>query len=272
MSRRTRPGKSHREGITLIQLIQKFPDDAAAAWFVDARWPEGIICPHCGFTNVNANAKHPTMPYRCRERCCRKHFSTRTGTVMQSSKPGFQRWAIAIFLIATHLKGMSRMKLHRDLGITQKSSWFLAHRIRETFDFAWLPGFPGPIEADETFIGGKRKNMSHDKRKEQTGRGAAGKTIVAGVKDRKTGQVSARAVKGTDAVTLQGVVRYLVEPGVTVYTGEALGYQGMTDMDHHTVNHSVGEYVNDRGPYQRYRVVLVPAETWLLRHLPQNQP
>ncbi|KKZ12207.1 MAG: hypothetical protein TE42_05355 [Candidatus Synechococcus spongiarum SP3] len=148
--------------------------------------------------------------------------------------------------MATHLKGIASMKLHRDLGITQKSAWFLAHRIRETFDFAWLPGLPGPIEADETFIGGKRKNMSHDQRKEQTGHGAVGKAIIAGVKDRTTGQISARVVKGTDALTLQGFMRCHVEAGATVYTDAALAYQGMTDMDHHTVNHSVGEYVNDR--------------------------
>ena len=165
---------------------------------------------------------------------------------MECSKLGFQVWAIAIFLIATHLKGISSMKLHRDLGITQKSAWFLAHRIRKTFDFSWLPGFDGPIEADETFIGGKRKNMSHDKRKESTGRGAVGKAVVAGVKDRKTGKVSAMVVKGTDAATLKEFVRYHVSPGTTVYTDEAAGYQGMTDMDHQTVTHSVGEYVNHR--------------------------
>ncbi|SAY39447.1 IS1595 family transposase, partial [Candidatus Synechococcus spongiarum] len=166
---------------------------------------------------------------------------------MEYSKLGFQIWVIAIFLIATNLKGISSMKLHRDLGITQKSVCFLAHRIRESFDFSWLPGFDGPIEADETFVGGKRKNMFHDKRKEQTGRGPVGKVIVAGVKDRKTGQVSARVVKGTDAATLKGFVRYHAEPGTTVYTDEALDYQGMTDMDYQTVNHGVGEYVDDMG-------------------------
>ena len=246
------PGKAHRSGITLMQLIQKFPDDATAeSWFVDARWPEGIICPHCGSSNVNPNAKHPSMPYRCRERNCRKRFSIKTGTVMECSNLGYQVWAIAIFLIATNLKGISSMKLHRDLGVTQKTAWFLAHRIRETWKINdssclnWLPGFPGPIEVDETYIGGKRKNMSHEKRKELTGRGPVGKVAVAGVKDRTTGQVSARVVQGTDSVTLQGFVRHHAVPGTTVYTDEARAYQGMTDLDHHTVNHSVGEYVND---------------------------
>lgn len=248
------PGKSQRQGITLVQLMQMFPNDATAEiWFVQARWPEGIQCPHCGSFNVNAHCKHPTMPYRCKDKNCRKHFSTKTGTVMECSNLGFHIWAIAIFLVATNLKGISSMKLHRDLGITQQSAWFLAHRIRETWNddferFEWLPGFVeflGPIEADETFIGGKRKNMSHEKRKEQIGRGAVGKAVVAGIKDRKTGKVSAKVVQGTDSVTLQGFVRHHAVPGTTVYTDEARGYQGMTDMDHHAVNHGVGEYVND---------------------------
>ena len=95
-------------------------------------------------------------------------------------------------------------------------------------------------------MGGKRRNMSHDKRKGLTGRGAVGKAVVTGVQDRKTGQVSARVVKDTDAVTLKGFVRYHAKPGTTVYTDEAPGYQGMADMDHHTVNHGAGEYVVDR--------------------------
>ena len=93
-----------------MELMQKFPDDKTAeAWFVQSRWPEGIVCPHCGSVNVNPNTKHRSMPYRCRD--CRKRFSTRTATVMECSKLGFQIWAIAIFLIATNLKGISSMKL-----------------------------------------------------------------------------------------------------------------------------------------------------------------
>ena len=243
------PGKHFRKGITFPELLKMFPDDATAeTWFVQSRWPEGVTCPHCGSSNVQIGAKHPSMPYRCREKDCAKRFSTKTGTVVECSKLGYQVWAIAIFLIATNLKGISSMKLHRDLGVTQKTAWFLAHRIRETWTdqeegFAWM--FPGPIEADETFFGGKRKNMSHEKRKEFTGRGPVGKTAVAGVKDRTTGKVSARVVQGTDSVTLQGFVRHHAIPGTTVYTDEARAYQGMTDFDHHSVNHSVGEYVND---------------------------
>ena len=150
------------------------------------------------------------MPYRCREKGCAKRFSTRRGTVMECSNPGFPLWAIAVFLLATNLKGISSMKLHRDLGVTRKTAWFLPHRIRETWQgtsswFAWLPGFnpcDGPIEADETCVGGQRKNMSRKKRKHLRGRGTVGKVAVAGVKDCKTGKVSARVVQNTDSATL----------------------------------------------------------------------
>ena len=204
--------------------------------------PEGA---HCGSANVKTGANHHSMPFRCRQKGCAKRFSTKTGTVMECSNLGFQVWAIAIFLVATTLKGISSMKLHRDLGVTQKTAWFLAHRIRETWQdtsswFAWLPGFhpfDGPIEADETYVGGKRKNMSHEKRKQIRGRGTVGKVAVAGVKDRATGQVSARVVQNTDSVTLQGFVQHHGTPGATVYTDAALAYRGMTGFEHQAVNH-----------------------------------
>ena len=126
------PGKNYRNGISLVRLMQMFPDDeTAAAWFVKQRWPEGIRCAYCESDNVQDGTTHPTMPYRCRS--CRKFFSVKTGTVMQSSKLGCQVWALAIYLMTTGLKGTSSMKLHRDLNVTQKTAWHLAHRIRETW-------------------------------------------------------------------------------------------------------------------------------------------
>ena len=119
------------------------------------------------------------------------------------------------------------MKLHRDLEITQKSAWRLAHRIRESWADGEAIPFAGPVEIDETYIGGKRKNMSRARRKELTGRGAAGKTAVAGARDRETNRVTARAVKGTDTATLQGFVRETAKPGASVYTDDAATYRGM---------------------------------------------
>ena len=152
------PGKYFRDGLSLVDVMRMFPDDAAAeAWFAKERWGGEPCCPHCGSTNVLTGAAHKTMPYRCRERECRKRFSVRVGTIMEDSKLGLQTWALAFYLLTTGLKGTSSMKLHRDLGITQKSAWHLAHRIRETWAKETGP-FPGPVEADETFVGGKERN------------------------------------------------------------------------------------------------------------------
>ena len=160
------PGKSFREGISLVQIFRMFPDDATAeAWFVARRWPTGVACPHCGSLNVQTGAKHATMPYRCREKQCAKRFSAKTGTVMEGSKLGLQVWMIATYLVSTSLKSVSSMKLHRDLTINQRSAWFLAHRLRVALT---QEGglFAGPVEVDETYMGGKRANMSKSKREE----------------------------------------------------------------------------------------------------------
>ena len=238
------PGKSHREGMSLIQAMRKFPSDAVAeAWFARIRWPNGPACPECGSVNVQTGAAHPTMPYRCRERACRKRFSVRMGTVMESSKLGYQTWAIAIYLFLTNLKSVSSMKLHRDLDITQKSAWHLAHRLRKAFESD--DGlFQGPVEVDETYMGGRRANMSNARRKELvgTGRGAVGKAAVVGVKDRATKHVAARVVSATDKPTLQGFVCEHTAPGATVYSDDASAYEGMP-FDHGTVKHSLSEYV-----------------------------
>ncbi len=152
------PGRATRKGLSVPQVIRMFPDDATAeAWFAAQRWPDGPVCPHCGTTRVQSGAAHKTMPYRCRERECRKRFSVKTDTVMANSKLGYQVWAIATYLRTTGIKGVSSMRLHRDLGISQKSAWHLAHRIRETWGET-LPAFTGPVEADETFVGGKEAN------------------------------------------------------------------------------------------------------------------
>lgn len=149
------PGKHYRKGMSLMQIMREFPDDRTAEdWFIEERWGGSPCCPHCGSTNVQAGAKHKTMPFRCREKECAKRFSVRTGTVMESSKLGYQTWVIAIYLLTTNLKGVSSMKLHRDLDITQKSAWHLAMRIRASL--GETDGrFKGPVEVDETYVVGK---------------------------------------------------------------------------------------------------------------------
>ena len=235
------PGKSFGEGISLTTLFKMFPnDETAAAWVERIRWPDGLECPHCSSDRISYPVKHKTMTHRCKD--CRKWFSVRTGTMMESSRLGLQTWVVAVYLLNTGLKGRSSMNLHRDLDITQKSAWYLAHRIREAWEDNGGSLFSGPVETDETYMGGKRKEL----REAGAGRGAVGKTAVVGAKDQKTGKVLARPVEGTDKPTLQGFVEDHATPGATVYTDEHSSYEGMP-FDHEAVKHSVSEYVNGMG-------------------------
>ncbi|MCY4260134.1 MAG: IS1595 family transposase, partial [Rhodobacteraceae bacterium] len=190
---RKAPGKAFRQGLTDIEIVEMFPTDKAAEeWFEKQRW--GRVgkpkqCPHCGCSGrIRKYENRRTSPYWCAD--CRSNFSVRTGTVMSHTRIPLHKWVIGIYLWSTSLKGVSSMRLHRCLGITQKSAWFMAQRIRE----AWKQDgglFDGPIEFDETYIGGKRKNMPKSKREAMTGRGGVGKAIVAGAKDRDSDEVRA---------------------------------------------------------------------------------
>ena len=238
------PGKSHREGLTLVQLMDMFPtEDAATAWFESVLWPDGERhCGKCGSVRTREVPNAKPMPYWCTD--CRSYFSVRTGTPIARSNVPLRKWAIAIYLCLTSLKSVSSMKLHRDIGVSQPTAWFMLHRIRETWAGDDDDQLDGPAEVDETYFGGKRENMSLAKRKTLTGRGPVGKTAVVGVKDRDSGEVRAEVVTNTEGETLKGFVREHVEPGAILYTDEAAAYKGMPEFDHEAVNHSVGEYVD----------------------------
>ncbi len=223
-----------------MQIMDLFPNDRyAEQWFEDNRWSDGVICPHCGSHNIytRPEEKRKNQPHRCRS--CRYDFSVKTKTLMHKSNIGYRAWAVGIYLMTTNLKGISSMKIHRELDITQKSAWIMMHKIRETFDDGSLIQFTGPVEVDETYMGGKRKALK------DTGRGAVGKTAVVGMKDRETNEVTATVVNDIDADTLQGFVTDNTENTATVYTDDARACIGI-ERPHESVKHSVSEYVKDQ--------------------------
>ena len=246
-AKRKAPGKSHREGVDLFQIIAMFPDDEVAErWFEETLWGAQRCCGHCGSVATREVPKRRPMPYWCTD--CRSYFSVRTGTAIARSNVPLRKWAIAIYLCLTSLKSVSSMKLHRDIKVSQPTAWFMLHRIREAWAREPSAQFNGPVEADESYFGGRRRNMSNAKRKElaDTGRGPVGKVAVAGVKDRTSNQVRAKVVEHTDADTLQGFVRDSVKAGATLYTDDAPVYDGMPDFKHESIKHSVSEYVRDQ--------------------------
>ena len=228
-----------------MQLIEMFPDEAAAIkWFEGVIWGKHRHCGHCGSDRTRP-ASHKKMPYWCSD--CRSYFSVRTGTPMARSKVPLQKWAISIYLCLTSLKSISSMKLHRDVGVSQPTAWFMLHRIREAWAGRDDTGFSGPVEVDEAYFGGKRKNMSNAKRKELegTGRGPVGKTAVVGAKDRDSNRVSAEVVEKTDATTLVPFVYSRTKASARVFTDDASAYNAIVNP-HETVKHSAHEFV--RGP------------------------
>ena len=236
--------KKKTEKISFYKFFQRFPDEEATRKFFENKiWGRtGRYCPHCGGFRTVETKNHKPMPYRCKD--CRKHFSVRTRTILEESRIPLHKWLLAIFLLTTNLKGVSSYKLARDLGVTQKTAWFLAHRIRKLFEDQIQAKLESPLEADETYIGGKLKNMHASKRPINIS-GAAGKTPVVAVKSRASKKVKAKVTKPISSMTLQRMIEQTVDRVATIYTDQHQGYVGLKHKGykHASVNHGIGEYI-----------------------------
>lgn len=232
---------------TLMAAIKHFANpDVALEFMVGMRWPDGVKCPRCGTAHVSF-AKSRRI-WKCEDCPKRPSFSIKTGTIMEDSPLSLDKWIVGMWLIMSAKNGISSYELHRSLGITQKSAWFLGHRIRFALQKGSIEKMSGHCEADETFIGGKARNMHKMKRAEKvTKTGPAAMTPVMGLLERTTPDRASRVVlKVVDSrrkAELQGTVREYVLKGSALSTDALKSYEGLEDeYAHKVVDHAV-EYV-----------------------------
>ncbi|MGD0023284.1 MAG: IS1595 family transposase [Xanthobacteraceae bacterium] len=228
--------------ISTFELFALFPDQETARTYLEGRlWPNGPRCPVCGLGE--RVTERGGGFYRCNQ--CAEDFTVRTGTIFERSHVPLHKWVYAMYLLVTARKGISSMQLSKEIGITQKSAWFVLHRLREACGGRDLKKLAGIIEIDETFVGGKEANK-HESKKLKAGRGTVGKTPVLGMRERG-GRTVAMPITDVDQKTVREAIVQNIEIGSMLNTDESLVYSEIThkSFKHATVNHSAGEYVRD---------------------------
>jgi transposase-like protein/IS1 family transposase len=231
---------------SLIELNKKLPDeDAAVAHFAAMRWKDGEFCFHCGVEGPLYRYADKRL-YKCPH--CHERFSIRYGTIFEDSRLPLRTWMLAIWYVSSHKKGIASTQLAKDLGVTQKTAWFMMHRLRHAARTrSFNRPLDGDVEVDETFVGGKAKNRHKDKRGNSGTTGGDGKAIVAGAVQRK-GRVIAQVVENVRADTLTEFVRQAVSTNVDlVVTDKWVGYKHLgKEFPHAVIDHAQGEYVRGK--------------------------
>jgi transposase-like protein len=232
---------------TLIEAVRHFSDlQLCFRYMVAIKWPDGKpVCPKCGSDKIGIIATRSVL--QCKDKGCRKQFSAKVGTIFEDSPLGLDKWFVAVWCIANAKNGISSCEVSRALGVTQKTAWFMMHRVRLAMQTETFRKLCGEVESDETFVGGKAANMHADERETRIrGRGPVGKAIVHGLLERgnaeegTVSQVRATVVPNTEAETLVPEIVRNVEPGTPVFTDAASSYGTLSDRDfvHRFVDHA----------------------------------
>jgi transposase-like protein len=228
---------------TLMEAIKYFSNPEECVWFVAVlRWPSGVECPRCG--GGGFSWLKTRLMFKCKT--CSKQYSVKVGTIFEDSPVGLDKWLTAMWMMSNCKNGVSSCEIARSIGVTQKSAWFMLHRIRRVMKTGSFMKMSGEVEVDETFIGGKARNMhTNVKARRITGTGTKDKTAVIGLLERG-GEVRVAVVPSRRKAVLQAEVRQHVEVGAALYTDALLSYDGLAaDYAHQVVDHAV-EYVNGR--------------------------